>query len=368
MLARFAVKNYRGFKDKIELDLSHPANYEFNNYAIKNGIVKNGIIYGPNGSGKTNLGLAIFDIVNHLTQNHKNPDYYQNFVYVGCPNEYIDFEYIFHFNHTELQYCYSKDAKGVLKKESLKINKDITPIFSRDNNSLDIDERYFVIGEDMKKQLTTNANNVSILGFILMYYPLSNDSFLIKLKDFVDSMLWFRSLRFNEFIGLESGTTLLEQFIITNEYMEDFQIFLERVSGQKFHFINNSKDDKQLLCEIEGKPILFDVICSVGTEALLLLYCWIKKIDKASFVFIDEFDAFYHFKLSVEVCKLLFEKDCQLFLSSHNTYLMANSLLRPDCNFIICDNKIKSLNICTDKDLRFGHNIEKLYRGNIFNI
>ena len=55
-------------------------------------------------------------------------------------------------------------------------------------------------------------------------------------------------------------------------------------------------------------------------------------------------------------------------MSSHNTYLMTNELLRPDCNFIINGNKIKSLSECTDKELRFGHNIEKLYRGKAFDI
>lgn len=58
MLTKFAVTNYRGFKDRIEWDLSHPSNYEFNTHVIKDGVVKNGIVYGPNGSGKTNFSLV----------------------------------------------------------------------------------------------------------------------------------------------------------------------------------------------------------------------------------------------------------------------------------------------------------------------
>ena len=50
MLKKFAVTNYRGFKNCMEWDLSHPSNYTFNNDAIRNGVVKNGIIYGPNGA------------------------------------------------------------------------------------------------------------------------------------------------------------------------------------------------------------------------------------------------------------------------------------------------------------------------------
>lgn len=40
MLVKFAVTNYRGFADRIEWDLSSPANYEFNKNAIKDGIIK----------------------------------------------------------------------------------------------------------------------------------------------------------------------------------------------------------------------------------------------------------------------------------------------------------------------------------------
>ena len=86
MLVRFAVKNYRGFSQRLEWNLSNPSNYEYNNYAIKDGVIKNGIVYGPNGSGKTNLGMALFDIVNHLTQKFKKAGYYNNFVYAGLPN------------------------------------------------------------------------------------------------------------------------------------------------------------------------------------------------------------------------------------------------------------------------------------------
>lgn len=89
-------------------------------------------------------------------------------------------------------------------------------------------------------------------------------------------------------------------------------------------------------------------------------------MDEASFVFIDEFDAFYHFRLAFEVCRRLFALDCQIFTSSHNTYLMTNDLLRPDCNFILNNNKIKCLADCTDKELRFGHNIEKFIAQELF--
>ena len=366
MLIKFAVKNFRGFAERIEWDLSHPSNYEFNKYAVQDGIIKNGIIYGPNGSGKTNFSVALFDIVNHLTQKFKKPEYYQNFVYGGDTSLNVDFEYVFKFNKQEVEYLYSKNVFGVLVKETLVV--DGVEVFKRTMSSLKLDEKQFPINKDAKRNLQMNANSISIVNYLLTSYPLAKDHYLIQMRNFVDSMLWFRCLKVNEYMGFDNMVTILDEYIIKNNLVKDFSDFLENVSGQKFDFVPSTNTDKMLFCKIGNGAIAFDLIASTGTQSLKLLYFWLKKMGQASFVFIDEFDAFYHFKLAFEVCKLLFNLDCQVFTSSHNTYLMTNDLLRPDCNFILQNNKIKPLQACTEKELRFGHNIEKLFRGGAFEV
>lgn len=363
MLKKFAVTNFRGFKDKIEWDLSHPSNYEFNKEVVKDGIVNNGIIYGPNGAGKSNFSLAIFDIENHLSQKMKQADYYQNFVYAGNPEGQVKFEYLFQFGSDEVGYMYSKDAKGNLCDEQLLINNQ--EVFKKTSDEFRIIEE-FAMSDNSKEGIMNSANNLSIVNLLLSSFPLSNQHYLIKLQNFVNSMLWFRSLKANEYIGLETGATQMEQYIIEHKLTDDFQDFIAKVSDQRFDFVTPKAGDKQLYCKIEAAQIPFSQIISTGTQSLILIYFWLTHLDKASFVFVDEFDAFYHFKLSFEVCKRLFAQDCQVFLSSHNTYLMTNDLLRPDCNFILNNNQIKSLINCTEKELRFGHNIEKLYRGGAF--
>ena len=366
MLIKFAVKNFRGFADRIEWDLSQPNNYSFNTYAIKEGVIKNGIIYGPNGSGKTNFSVALFDIVNHLTQKFKKPEYYQNFVFGGDAGLLVDFEYTFKFEKHEVDYNYSKNFFGVLVKEALTV--DGVEVFNRTLNTLKLDENQFPINKEAKRNLQMNANGISIVNYLLTSYPLAKDHYLIQMRNFVDSMLWYRCLKVNEFMGFDNMGTMLDEYIIKNDLVKDFTDFLEKVSGQKFNFVKSRKTDKMLFCKIGNGTIAFDLIASTGTQSLKLLYFWLKKINTASFVFIDEFDAFYHFKLAFEVCKRLFSLKCQVFTSSHNTYLMTNDLLRPDCNFILQDNKIKPLQACTEKELRFGHNIEKLFRAGAFEV
>ena len=367
MLVKFAVKNYRGFADRIELDLSRPNNYEYNSFAISDGVVKNGIIYGPNGAGKSNLGLAIFDIEYHLAPlKAKKPGYYDNYEY-GNTGLLVDFEYTFNFSGQIVEYRYSKDRNNVLHKEMLIVDGE--PVFSKEGNIFKIKTSYFSNDDVIKDNLKNNANNVSVVNFLLAFYPLPENHFLLRLQDFVNRMLWIRYVEGREFIGIETQPNgNIEEYIIKNGLVDDFSSFLMRVSDQKFDFIEPEPTDKALFYQVDGNRLSFVETISSGTRSLELLYFWMKRMGDPSFVFIDEFDAFYHFRMSFNVCKELFSMPCQLFMSSHNTYLMTNELLRPDCNFIINGNKIKSLSECTDKELRFGQNIEKLYRGKAFDI
>ena len=57
-----------------------------------------------------------------------------------------------------------------------------------------------------------------------------------------------------------------------------------------------------------------------------------------------------------------------MFLTTHDTFLLSNDLLRPDCFFVLKSNEIKDLCDLTDKELRSGHNLEKLYRGGKFDL
>ena len=366
MLAKFAVKNFRGFTDRIEIDLTRHSNYNFNTFAIKNDIIKNGIIYGPNGSGKTNFGLAVFDIVNHLTQKWKKPDYYINFTYAGSQKLNVEFEYTFNFDGKIVIYRYSKDYHGILRSEEMLFKGK--QVFKRAEGTLEMDTKSFPMGKSLKLNLADNANNVSIVNFLLTSYPLAADHYLLQLQKFVNGMLWYKCLDDRQFIGLETNVYMLDEYIIKKGLVDDFRKFLIEVSGQEFKFSKPLPGEKNIFCIIDGKKILFDLIVSTGTQALKLLYFWIQKMKDATFVFIDEFDAFYHYKLAFEVCKRLYQLDCQVFTSSHNTYLMTNDLLRPDCNFILNSNKIKALCDCTEKELRFGHNIEKLFRGDAFKV
>lgn len=369
MLTKFAVKNYRGFANRIEWDLSHPSNYEFNDFAIKNGIVKNGIIYGPNGSGKSNLALALFDIANHLSHKWKKPDYYANFANASKLGGEVEFEYTFKFNETVVKYTYSK----LIQNSNVKIVKEqlildgTTELIYKDSETLRISDS-FSLSNTAIENLRGSANNISIINFLLISIPLPKEHILLLLRDFVENMLFFRSLDNREFIGLKEGGGNIEEYLINNGLVNNFQKFLKEVSHQDFHFAKSLPGEKILFCTFGNTKIPFVLIASTGTLNLELQFYWLCEMRNASFVFVDEFDAFYHHDLSFAICKRLFEEDKQVFVSTHDTFLLTNDLLRPDCFFILNNNKIAAICDLTDKELRFGHNLEKLYRGGTFDI
>jgi AAA15 family ATPase/GTPase len=85
-------------------------------------------------------------------------------------------------------------------------------------------------------------------------------------------------------------------------------------------------------------------------------------VPEASLMFIDEFDAFYHFELAEIIVKRLKALPLsQVILTSHNTNLITNRIMRPDCYFILTGGRLTSFKNATRRELREGHDLERLF-------
>ena len=126
---------------------------------------------------------------------------------------------------------------------------------------------------------------------------------------------------------------------------------------------------KSIAFDFGKKSVEFFSIASTGTKSLSLLYYWLQRMkikNEVSFVFIDEFDAYYHHELSKLVIEEIKKGKYQTLLTTHNTSIMSNDILRPDCYFIMSKEEIRPLFDFTAKELRLAHNIEKMYRAGAF--
>ena len=126
-------------------------------------------------------------------------------------------------------------------------------------------------------------------------------------------------------------------------------------------------DEQRMFCKYKKRAVGFYSIASRGTASLALFFSWMIQFEKVSFVFVDEFDAFYHSEAAKNVVKMVREsRNLQGILTTHNTDIMTNDLLRPDCYFSIVDGRIVSFADATQKELRKAHNLQKMYKAGAF--
>lgn len=373
MLSRFEVSNFKNFKENFVFNLSDTKNFEFNCECVKNGVVNNALIYGPNGIGKSNLAFAIFDIISHLTDKQKSIEFYQNYLNAECNEDDIaEFKYTFKFDNNNVRYLYGKKSLEEIIFEELYIN-DIK-IISYDRRDYDNNLAYINLNgtETLNKDLS--QIKISVVKYIKNNAVLANgenENLLLKFFNFIDSMLLFRSLDHRLYQGFEVGSRDIIEFIIEIDKLKNFEEFLNNAGIEcKLKSIEvNGK--KKVVFDFGKKTIDFWEASSTGTHSLTLFYYWLQKMrdgqNKPSLVVIDEFDAFYHASLSESIVKELKGDNYQAILTTHNTSLMSNDLLRPDCYFLMYKSKIGSLSNYTDKELRKAHNIEKMYKAGAFN-
>lgn len=125
MLKRFEVQGFKSFLHPVTIDFSDVRDYQFNNTCVKDGLLNKIIVYGRNSVGKTNLGLALFDIVSTLTSNNVSSELYNYYLNADSTTDYAQFDYLFSFDNGEVRYQYRKNAKRELIWEKVLLNGNI---------------------------------------------------------------------------------------------------------------------------------------------------------------------------------------------------------------------------------------------------
>ena len=171
MLRKFKVSNFKSFEENFELDLTDVNGYEFNKDSIKNEIVNNALIYGHNGVGKSNLALAIFDIIEHLTDKNKNEFVYKNYLNAYSKSSVAEFYYEFLIDSKIIVYEYKKTDYKTIAYERFLIDGEELVLFNR-NKASNATIRFK--GAETLKTVIDN-NELSILKYIKNNTELENN-------------------------------------------------------------------------------------------------------------------------------------------------------------------------------------------------
>ena len=186
---------------------------------------------------------------------------------------------------------------------------------------------------------------------------------MIKLMDYISNMM-FITVGSNFFRPKIVYDNFFEYLEKDNE-LRNFEIFLNEMGVQCQLELLKLPDGQRQVYFKHNTLVPFFENASSGTIALTNIYRrLIVGKRKASFIYIDEFDAFYHYEMADNLVKYFKNNypQSQIVMTSHNTNLMTNQLMRPDCLMILSrDGRLTALCDATTRELREGHNLEKMY-------
>jgi len=368
MLHKFSVKNFRNFSEWLTFDLSSQQ-YEFNENAVRDGSILHGMIYGPNGGGKSNLGLAMVDPILHLIDSPKFlSSLDNNYLNGGVGVELAEFVFEFRIDGIDMAYRYGKKSRVQMVYENLIVDgKEVLDIDRRESPHARI---HLQGAESLKTDVGTSE--ISLLKYVRSNAILDDtptNQGLTKLFEFIEGMVFFRSLDSNrntgEYVGKNIGVQRLSQSILESGSLEDFEKFLNETGITCSLIVDVGSNSEKIICFNFGdKKLEFGMTASTGTLSLGVFYFWWLRFQnkEITFAYIDEFDAFYHHALASNIVDKVAHSNCQTIMTTHNTGVMSNDLLRPDCYFIL-NKTIKPITALTGKELRKAHNLEKIYKG-----
>lgn len=373
MLKKFEVTNYKNFKDKIEIDFSKVGGYQFNPNCITENLISKMLVYGRNATGKTNLGKALLDITNVVIGSGVIRLQNGMFLNADSKDTFAQFSYTFLFDDTEIKYEYKKVNDYQLLDEELCINEELAFAYNfvakEGQFNLGVleadtaDVRRYIQADISTEEEALSARSLPFLRWLINNAALKEGSVLLQLDDFIRRM----SLLAVGNATLRRSPLLNEAFydvLDKDDNLKDFETFLNIMGVEcKLRLIMLPEGQKELYFD-HDKPVLFYETASSGTLALTSLYRRLLMGKEASLLYVDEFDAFYHYEMSEKMIMYFKERypKCQLILTTHNTNLMTNKIMRPDCLFILSrKGKLTALCDATERELREGHNLEKLY-------
>lgn len=308
-----------------------------------------GLIYGVNGIGKTNLCEAVFMlqrlILGNLARIKKHD---------SCVSQGYSIEYAFIFSKA-INYTCTFSADDVLLRESLHVGNQLLYEYSH-TDSVFVHESFSRF--DMR---VPNTMHGSLQEWVMPILRLifSSDQcpfYLSEMFDYILSML------------LVDGSSLSADHITIrndNELASIVQTMHKAGVEMELTLDRNGVGTPVLMMHTKSGWLPFSEAASTGEKAALSLFYKTTNARWFSLLCIDEFDAFFHYRLSKSVIGYLAEGVCRQFiLTTHNTSLL--NVVDYNMVYIMNRKGIYHLADLTSRKLSPSLNFERLYRAGEF--
>ena len=370
MLTRLRMKNFLSFKDETTIDVSMTGYKILTDTNVYEDTLKGTIFVGANASGKTNIIKGLKLLLDLLFAEKILPLAF--YMCLFSEEESFELEYDFRFSKERINYFIEYNVRKKSFIEKLKINDH--EVLNRIGNNgeseitdnklyEDIDQNSLLLREIY---FNTKFRNNKILRQWFEF--LLNSVYLDGYRDVVFSP-GKHSLELEDYLeteGVESINKFFKRFNF-NQRVE----YSQKCSGNMIS-IECVQQEKNIFFKREGvgEPIPYPME-SLGNQKLLgFLPAFFHVIKNGGMLIVDEFSSGFHNFLEELLVKYFMDmsENSQLFLVTHSTNLLSNSLLRPDQIFGVTFEGINGSKVkrFSTEQPRVAQNIEKMYVSGVF--
>lgn len=368
MLKKMYLTNFMSFKERTEFD------FTASKYSIlggknvsDNNVLKGALLIGPNASGKSNVLKGLSFIIKMIKGEGASFSNYRCFF---SKNPITILEYEFLFNNKEVKYVIEYNTRTNSISENLKI--DNITVLQRNGNVGELR-----IGENVTTddQLDSQTLFLRTASFNTGRFP--QEPTLRQLMDFLQNSYVIDGYNMGATFGNaitkyaeEHGVDKINKYL--DEFNYDFVVeYGSESEGAGLKIVVGS-EKKAVFLKRRSYPIPNIIINeSQGNQVFAdLLPNLIRVIENSGMLIIDEFGNSLHNKLSEKVIRFFIEnaKTSQIFITSHHTNLISNSVFRPDQIDLITFKDMQGSQVKRVSEFkpREAQNLEKMYLGGMF--
>lgn len=368
MLAKMYLTNFLSFKERTEIDLT-ASKYSIlgKTNVYKSEILKGALFIGPNASGKSNALKGLSFIIKMIKGEGVSFNRYRC---LFSDNPIITIEYEFIFESKKVEYAIEYNIQTNSISENLKID-EIT-VLKRTGNTGELRIGQSITTDD---QVDSETLFLRTASFNTGRFP--QEPTLRKLMDFLQNSYIVDEYNWDARVG-STITRYAEEFGVEkiNKYLTAFKYDFSMEYGSESEGAGLKlilgADNKMVFLKRKSFPFPNVLINeSQGNQVFAdLLPHLIRVIENAGMLIVDEFGNSFHNKLAEKIISFFMEnaKNSQIFITSHHTNLVSNSVFRPDQINLITFLNTSGSNVkrLSQFKPREAQNLEKMYLGGMF--
>ena len=380
MLQKMILTNFLSFRERTEFDFT-PSKYTIlsGTNISSSDVLKGAMFVGANAAGKTNA-LKGLRLLIHLIGGSIRPLSSYRCIFGRDPA--WEAEYIFSICGKPISYAVKYGFKERALDETLKVADQ--SVLSRHGNTGRME---YGGTEVVDEQLDGQTSFLRTASFNTGRFP--QDEALHELMEFLLNSVYLDGYQSSAMLGSVAASKFAEETGVEklNEYLREmnYNFYLEYSSHSEGMGVKaqtgtapDGQEQKVLFLKRNGYPVPLPIFReSNGNQVFVdMLPHLIRTIEKPGMLVIDEFGNSMHNMLAEKIVCFFMKKadQSQLFITSHCTNLISNSVLRPDQI-----NSVSFVKTDADNDLwsskvtriaifrpREAQNLEKMYLGGMF--